>query len=40
MTVRAVSKRCPVDSTRMTQTTIDGVAFWVCPVCGYLDPVM
>lgn len=39
MTVKAVSKRCIRDSVRMVQKEIDGVMFWVCPVCGWEDPV-
>lgn len=40
MTVRAVSKRCVVDSTRMIKELgPDGVWYWVCPVCGWTDPV-
>lgn len=37
--VKAVSKRCPLDSTRLIQQEVGGVMFWVCPVCGFLTPV-
>lgn len=40
MSIRAVSKRCVRDSVRMVkQQKSDGLWYWVCPVCGWEDPV-
>ncbi|MGL4755986.1 MAG: hypothetical protein ACRCXB_26815 [Aeromonadaceae bacterium] len=40
-TVRAVTPRCPRDSTKMIKVTkADGVTYWTCPVCGFEDPIL
>jgi rubrerythrin len=32
-------KRCPFDGVRLVKETIDDVEYWVCPRCGYMEPV-
>jgi len=34
-----VSKRCPYDGVRLVQQEEGGIMFWVCPNCGYEEPV-
>jgi hypothetical protein len=38
---QAVTKRCPVDATRLVQQTDPDFGLcWVCPTCGYIEPIL
>ena len=34
-----IPKFCPICGALMAKQSVDGVLCWVCPECGYTEPV-